>query len=146
MVFHAKIDKYFSVIVCFYILIIGVVTLPLAFLVNEGIPIIALLLICIFIIPTCFLLWILLSNTYIFHENYLLIKSGPFRTRIPYKEITRVAPERSLSIKFEITSSRDTLQLFNTISAFKHARISPINKQEFIRELKNRNPHIQIDE
>ena len=41
-------------------------------------------------------LWLLFSTKYTINQDTLIIQSGPFRWRIPKKEITQVTPSKSL--------------------------------------------------
>ena len=85
-----------------------------------------------------FILWTGFSVKYVFYQDYLLIKGGPFRSRIPYENITKVSPTTAIFTGHRISSSRDGLEIFNKTTFLGSIKISPKNKEEFIAELKKR--------
>ena len=146
MVFHSKTNTLFSLFVCILIPIIGAATILPAVLMSGTVPVVALLLSLIFLIITVVLLWMVFSVTYIFYAEYLLIITGPFRSRIPYNDITKVSRTKNILTGHRMSSSKDSLEVFNKKTALKSAKLSPIYIKEFVFELKKRNPSIQIEE
>lgn len=145
MVFHSKMDAYYVKLMITVIIVVGLVTLFPIFI--EGAPLSAILILTsIFIIFTTLFLWLNLSVKYIFYENYLLIKSGPFKSKIPYESITKITETHAILTGHGILTSRDALEIYNKTTFYGSIKISPEYKSEFIKELKNRGPHIQLEE
>ena len=74
------------------------------------------------------ILWPLLSTSYSINTDELLIRSGPFRWRVPLSKITKITPTRS-----PISSpalSLDRLRIDYGIN--KVVLISPSNQQAFM--------------
>jgi len=105
-----------------------------------------IVLISTFLLVISFLLWTNFSAKYIFEKDYLFIKGGPFRYRIPYKNIIKVSPTTAIFSGHKALSSRDAIEIFNKTTFFGSIKISPRDKKEFITELKKRCPNIQIQE
>ena|SRR5699024_2052353 len=90
MIFKPKYDSFFIKFIAICILIIGAATLFPLFLEEAKKDFVVLALICslIFILSAGFILWIITSIIYEFKEDFLYVKGGPFRSRIPYEMIT----------------------------------------------------------
>lgn len=101
-----------------------------------------LILTTIFLIVISFLLWTSFSVKYIFYQDYLYIKGGPFRSRIPYEHITKVLPTTAIFTGHRILSSRDAIEIFNNTTFMGSIKVSPRDKSKFISELKKRCPNI----
>ena len=151
MVFRSKVDAFF---VNFMLIVILTIALGSFFpLINEEvrndsevlIPAV-IILTSIFLIVISFLLWTSFSVKYIFYQDHLFIKGGPFRSRIPYKNITKLSPTTAIFTGHRILSSRDAIEIFNKTTFMGSIKISPRDKREFINELKKRCPNIQIQE
>jgi hypothetical protein len=126
-------------------LVIGSVTiLPLFFL--EAPLVGAIILISLFVLCNGFIIWANFTIQYIFEEEVLFIKSGPIKSRIPYKNITKVVPTKAIFTGYKVLSSRDAIEIFDQTTFMGSVKISPENQKAFISELKKRAPHIQIDE
>ena len=145
MVFRSKIDAFFVNFMLVVVLIIAMVAFFPLFI--EDVPFAAVLILTfIFIIMVSFIVWITFSVKYIFYQDHLLIKGGPFRSRVPYENITKVSPTTAIFTGHTILSSRDGLEIFNKTTFSGSVKISPRDKSEFINELKKRCPNIQIQE
>lgn len=79
-----------------------------------------------------FVSWIWFGTYYVFDEEYLIVRCGPIKEIVPYKDIVTVKKTRNplssaaLSInRIEIMYGRRTL-------------ISPVKEQDFLTELKKR--------
>nr|WP_231784159.1 PH domain-containing protein [Lentibacillus sp. JNUCC-1] len=75
----------------------------------------------------------------------MYIKGGPFRSRIAYKDITRVSPSHDVFTGYRVLSSRDGLELFYTTGLMGSVKISPEDQGMFLKELQERAPDVQID-
>ncbi|WP_301722872.1 PH domain-containing protein [Planococcus shixiaomingii] len=96
-----------------------------------------------FFIVTGVILWMTFSIQYVFYQDYLFVKGGPFRSRIPYEQITKVSPTTDIFTGYRILSSRDGVEIFYKTAILGSVKISPENKKEFISEVKKRCPNIQ---
>lgn len=147
MVFRSKVDSFFINFMLIVVLIIALGSFFPLFIEevrNESAAV--LILATIFLIVISFLLWTNFSVKYIFYQDYLYIKGGPFRSRIPYEHITKVLPTTAIFTGHRILSSRDAIEIFNKTTFMGSIKISPKNKSEFMSELKKRCPNIQSPE
>lgn len=145
MTFHSKIDSFFIRFILAAILFIAAVSfIPLLF---EDAPLSAFVIVtATFLVTTALILWITFAIRYVFLENHLLVKAGPFRSRIPYNSILKVAPTRDIFTGYRLLSSRDALELINNKTMFGTVKISPEDQSAFIAELKKRCPDLKIDD
>ena len=95
---------------------------------------------------TAIILWSSFSIKYVFHQDYLFVKGGPFRSRIPYENITKVSPTSSIFVGYRLLSSRDAIEIFYKTSLMGSVKISPEDQKAFIAELKKRCPNSVIQE
>lgn len=152
MVFRSKIDAFFVNFMLIVVLIIALASFFPFFIEevrNESAEVLipaVIILTSIFLIVLGFLLWTSFSVKYILYQDYLFIKGGPFRSRIPYENITKVSPTTAIFTGHRILSSRDAIEIFNKTTYMGSIKISPRNKREFINELKKRCPNIQVQE
>ncbi|WP_078552007.1 PH domain-containing protein [Bacillus alkalicellulosilyticus] len=146
MVFRSKIDRFFVVFIMILVLIIGVSTFfPLAL--EDGTDLsVVITLTSTFLIIASFVLWCVFSVKYVFYDDYLFVKGGPFRSRISYQDITKISPTSEIFTGYRLLSSRDALEVFYKTGAFGSVKISPRDKKEFLTELSKRCPNIQIQE
>ncbi|WP_077309295.1 PH domain-containing protein [Terribacillus halophilus] len=146
MIFRSKVDAFF---VNFILIILAIIALscfwPLVFM--EGVNwVVVLILISSFFLMVGLIVWPAFSAKYVFCENELIVKGGPFRSRIPYKEITRVDPTKDIFTGYRVLSSRDALEICYKTGISGSVKIAPELKREFISELKKRCPHVRISE
>ena len=89
-----------------------------------------------------FMLWVLYGTTYELMSGELLIRCGPFRLRVPLKEIRSVRPTRNpLSSP---ACSLDRLAI-RWGPRRKRVMISPEEKSAFLRALQERCPQLESD-
>ena len=89
-----------------------------------------------------FLLWMFFATFYTFRDDNLLVRGGPFKWEIPLEAIEKVTPTRN-----PLSSpawSLDRLEVRRK-GAFTGILISPRDKQEFLRDLVERCPHLKLD-
>lgn len=147
MVFRSKVDAFFVNVMVIVVLVIASVTIFPLFLEEFRDDLAgSIILILVFLLVIGFLLWTCFSVQYIFHQDHLFIKGGPFKSRIPYEKIIKVAPTKAIFTGYRILSSRDAIEITNQTTVFGSIKISPKNKEAFISELKKRNPAIRIEE
>ena len=141
MVFRSKVDAFYVNIILIVVFIIGLVSFFPLFV--ESVTFIeVIILTSIFLIAISFILWTNFSVKYVFYEDYLFIKGGPFRSRIPYESITKVSPTNAVLYGHRILSSRDAIEIFNKTTFSGSIKISPRFKKDFIAEIKKRCPNI----
>jgi hypothetical protein len=75
-------------------------------------------------------------------ENELKIYCGPFRQTIPYREINEIKKTRSFSSSAACSLDRIEVVYGET----KRILISPADKENFIKMLIKKSPHINVDE
>ncbi|MDN5710662.1 MAG: PH domain-containing protein [Planococcus sp. (in: firmicutes)] len=145
MTFRSKIDSFFIRFILSALLIIAAVSfIPLFF---EGAPFSAFVIVTVtFSVATALILWIAFAIRYVFLENHLLVKAGPFKSRIPYDSISKVTATRDIFTGYRLLSSRDALELINNKTILGTVKISPENQGAFIAELKKRCPDLKVDE
>jgi len=86
MVYHAKIDIFLTIIMFLMVWIFGAISLlPFASLSTV------IIMSTAFIFSVVFVWWYANSIKFVFYDNYLLVKGGPFKSKIPYQSITRVS-------------------------------------------------------
>ncbi|KUF35659.1 PH domain-containing protein [Lysinibacillus sp. F5] len=72
----------------------------------------------VMIMSVCFILsasvvwWYATSIQFVFDEEYLLVKSGPFKSKIPYQGITKIAPTTAEFTGYQISTADKGLELF----------------------------------
>ncbi|UOQ50583.1 PH domain-containing protein [Gracilibacillus caseinilyticus] len=91
-----------------------------------------------------FILWCAFSVKYVFYQEYLFIKGGPFKSRISYEKITKVSPAKDIFTGYRVLSSRDGIEIFYITAVLGSVKISPEEKKEFITELTKRCPSVQV--
>lgn len=99
------------------------------------------LLTAVFSLVFCaFLLWIWFGTYYEFRDTYLAIRLGPFFEIIKYEKIFSICKFKSLASSMALSSEMIELRHGkNYITGTTY--ISPVNRDEFITELKNRLSH-----
>lgn len=98
-------------------------------------PIALLLLLCGVFLP----LWILFGTGYTFEADSLLIRSGPFKWEIDYKNITSV--ETSNTLVSSPALSRERLLI--RYGRYNSILISPIKQENFLADLYQRSPQAE---
>ena len=146
MVFRSKVDAFFVKFIVIAILIIGLVTLfPLIIGGGDELSVVVVS-ISVFLIASALILWCSFSIKYVFHQDHLFVKGGPFRSQIPYESITKVSPTSSIFVGYRLLSSRDAIEIFYKTSLMGSVKISPKDQKAFIAELKKRCPNLLIEE
>lgn len=90
--------------------------------------------------------WILYGTGYEVTEEQLILRSGPMRVRIPLRAIQAVAPCRYFQIAgLAWGLGTDTLRV-DYRGRWRCARITPADKQEFLRALARRCTHLELSD
>ncbi|NWO12663.1 MULTISPECIES: PH domain-containing protein [Virgibacillus] len=87
-----------------------------------------MLLTSVFLVVTSFFLWCVLSIKYVFYQDYLSVKGGPFRSRIAYESITKVSATSTIFSGYRLLSSRDAIEISYTI--FVSVKVSLRDQKE----------------
>lgn len=140
MVYHAKTDINLTIIIFFLVWIFGAIAL-LPFITSF---LTVIIMSTAIIVSVAFIWWYANSIKFVFCENYLLVKGGPFKSKIPYQSITRVSPTTDKYSGYLISSSDKGLEIFYKKAAYGSIKILPEDKRQFILELKKRCPNAQI--
>jgi hypothetical protein len=146
MIFRSKADNFFVAIISITILIISAVTLLPVFIDKNASAAVITIMFAIFIVSAGIIVWTAFFIKYFFYEDFLLVKGGPFRSKIPYQTITKVSSTGDIFTGYRILSSKQGLEIFYKSATLGSVKISPENKTGFITELKKRCPDIQIQE
>ena len=85
-----------------------------------------------------FLLWTILGTYYEFRDEYLFCRSGPFFERIPYDKIKSARLTRNLLSSMALSSLRIEIRQHGKGYFTGTTMISPVNREEFLRELLRR--------
>lgn len=88
-----------------------------------------------------FLLWLWFSTGYKVEGNLLIVKSGPFKRKIPIKEIGKVKQSKSLLASYALSIRRLEVRF----GKYGMVHVSPKDEHGFIKSLKEVNPTIQSD-
>ncbi|MFT3777151.1 MAG: PH domain-containing protein [Ottowia sp.] len=108
---------------------------------RQAAPAHAVLLVAVLALGAGLPLWVLAATGYRVGQDALVIRSGPFRWRIPLKDIHAVEPSRSWLSSPAL--SLDRLRI-------RHGRagqvlVSPKDPRAFVQALRHGNPHIQAE-
>lgn len=94
---------------------------------------------------TGFMLWLAVDISYVIGENHLLVKGGIMRSRILYKDITKITGNPSIWVGYRLLFSRDAIEIHYKTGMMGSVIISPERKSHFIRELVQKNPDIRVE-
>lgn len=146
MTFKSKIDLPYSIMIGFSLFIIwGVCLVPLFF--GEPAPPAALIIIITSVIVTTALLLLMVFDTkYIFYNDYLHVKSWFFGSKIPYRDIYKVNPTSNFLSGYRIMTSKDGVEIHSRSIGLGSVKISPKDKEIFLKMLKKRAPHVKYED
>lgn len=142
MEYRSKVDKFFVVFISITLsIIMAVFLIPLILDTDKTlVDVIIVLTLCF--LSIAFILWTSFSIKYIFNTETLLIKGGPFKTRIPYEDITKLTETTEIFTGYRVLASKDSLEVFYKKGILGSVKISPTDKKRFISELKKRCPNL----
>ncbi|MFP7493953.1 PH domain-containing protein [Terribacillus saccharophilus] len=144
MLFRSKVDTYFVYFLMIIVLILWLATSWPLFFFHDIKLYEFLQLISIFLLGTGFTLWSAYSIEYIFNQDHLMVKCGPFKSRIPYANMTRVTLTKDIFTGYRVLSSRNAIEIHYKISFWGSVKISPECNDSFLSELETRCEHIEI--
>jgi len=142
--FNTKRDTFFKRLwIAIIVLINALFLLPLIF---DEVNLTALIIgISLDVIICGFMIWIAVDISYHVKEDYLLVKGGPFKSKIKYKDITKISGNTNIWIGYRILFSNDAIEVYYKTGSMGSVVISPDNKKEFIAQLVQRNQSITIE-
>ena len=101
----------------------------------------------VFILPVLIVIvWILLGSYYEFQEDLLYMRLGPFFGRIKYDNIKSLALKQNLLSSMALSSKRIEIKEHNKGYIRGTTYISPINREEFLKQLKIRCYYLEKNE
>ncbi|MDI2587375.1 PH domain-containing protein [Psychrobacillus sp. NEAU-3TGS] len=98
----------------------------------------------LFFLCAGFIVWISIDIEYTFTENYLFVRGGPFRSKIPYEDITKVNPTANILVGYRVLSSKDALEIHYKKALLGSVIISPKRQEAFLQVLVEKAPHIHL--
>lgn len=101
-----------------------------------------LLAIAIGIPVILFVVWIYFGTYYELRETYLYSRSGPFSEKIPYENIKSVRLCISILASMALSIKRIEIRQHGKGYVLCTTYISPLNREEFLRELTSRCPNL----
>lgn len=145
MTFRSKMDREFKNLILYIVIGFGLIMIcPLIF--DASVTATEMFIgIIIFLSIIVLLLWVVIDIKYTFCPNYLLVKGGPFRSKIKYSDMTKLCTAKEIVTGYRLLLSKDALELFYKTASFGSVKISPKQKLAFVKELKRRCPHLVIE-
>jgi hypothetical protein len=145
MRFKAKRDKVYVTLSFVSWIFITLVILALFWLDPKSPPYNEWPIVLVIILLVQVVLFLFLYDIeYVFREKHLFVRRGPIFSRIPYEKITKVAPTKEWWYGYTFLSSRDALEISYGQSLLGGVKISPKNKEIFLREIEKRCAHAII--
>lgn len=125
------------------ILIVVLVSAPFISFINNLSILSVLLWIFFLIITAGVILWNSYGIKYRFYDDYLYVRGGIFRSRIPYNTISKIESLQfttgDILAGYRILASKDGIEISYN-KGFGTVKISPEHKTLFLSELKKRCP------
>lgn len=87
----------------------------------------------IFLLFGILVLWIYNATYYVLSEDFLILRCGPLKVKISYKNIDSIKATKNMISS--IALSTDKLKLKIKGKGLGVVYISPLNKEEFVKEL-----------
>lgn len=95
-----------------------------------------------FLLLGMLILWIYNSTFYILSEDFLILRCGPLKVKIPYENIDYIQFTKDLISS--IALSTDKLKIKTKDKWFNIVYISPLNKEEFVKKLSKKCDELKI--
>lgn len=148
MNFKVKKDNYFmTMILIFSIFIVILVSAPFISFFKSLSALNVLLWVFLLLITVGGLLWTSFGIKYKFYDDFLYVRGGIFRSRIPYGKITQVKSLQfttaDLLAGYRILASKDGIEILYN-KGFGTVKISPNQKSLFVSELKKQCPQAKF--
>lgn len=144
MEFRAKVDRFFVLLNVLIVLTVAAALYWPLWLGVEAGDFDVYYITAIFLASVGFMVWCGFSVKYVFREDHLYVRGGPFRSRIPYRHIRKVEPTKNIFVGYRLLSSFDAMEIFYDGGLLGSVKISPQDKKKFLAELEKRCPHARI--
>jgi hypothetical protein len=145
MKFNTKRDKFFIYLWVYMLVIINAVLIVPTFFETDLRMYDYFGIFSIDVLVSGMIIWIALDISYTIRPEYLLVKAGIFRSRILYKDITKITFQPNIWVGYKLLFSRDAIEIHYKTGFIGSVIISPENQEIFIEELKTRNLLINIE-
>lgn len=87
------------------------------------------------------LIWLWFGTNYRVENEYIEIKHGPFREKLPIQDINHISKKKSVLTTPALAIDRVLLKY----GTYGEIMVSPKNEKEFIDLLLNKNPRITLE-
>lgn len=141
MTFHSKIERTFKGILCICTVLFAAFTILPIFSSQTDFVTVTILVI-IFILIEGFLFWTVFDIKYVLYDEYLYVRGGPLRSKIKYRDMTKVKKSYNTLVGYRVISSSNTVEISYTSGFRGQIIISPEDRDLFIEELKKRSPQL----
>lgn len=145
MHFQPKIDSSFVILLSVIIVVISAVFLvPLGLDLSSGRTFSMsewTIILSIYLATVVFLLWTFFGIRYELQNDHLYVQGGPFRSRIRYTDITKVASSLDMYTGYKLLTSQEGIEIHYRTAFFGSVKISPKEIDLFLMELKKRCPN-----
>lgn len=146
MTFKSKRDRTFISFISVAVVIIGLSTLLPAvfelFFTKSPDMTAVWITVGLFLLCAGFIVWISFDIEYTFTDEYLFVRGGLFRSKIPYEDITKVNQTSNILVGYRILSSKDALEIHYKKALMGSVIISPKEQATFLQVLSEKAPHI----
>lgn len=127
----SKIDCWFNILIWLivFIMLVNIILVPQSEKVTAyavGIPMIL------------FVFWIYFGTYYEFRDEYLYCRSGPFSEKIAYENIRSIKLSRNMLSSMALSIDRIQIKQHGKGYITGTTFISPLNREEFMKELISR--------
>lgn len=96
----------------------------------------------IYLVFGLLILWIYYGTFYVLSEDYLILRCGPLKVKIAYENIESIKDKKSFLSS--IALSTDKFELRTKDKGVSMVYISPLNKEEFVKELSKKCTDLKI--
>jgi len=142
MTFKSKKDRFFINLIIMVVIVIWIfsfVPFMIELSITGDLDLVPFFIVMsIFFLTSIFILWTVFDIEYTFYEDYLLVRGGPFRSRIPFSKIQGYRETNNIWMGYRICASKDALEIMYSTGFMGSVIISPENKKLFIEELEKR--------
>ncbi|WP_369900980.1 PH domain-containing protein [Bacillus manliponensis] len=131
----------------FWVIIVCMVPLSLPLWLDDTLSFTdRIILISIIVAFDLFMLWVALDIRYEFRNESFYAKCGPFRSNIPYKNITKVNETDDMLFGFRLAASLRGIEIHYPKGMLGSVKISPKDEKAFIEALLSKCPHLARNE
>jgi hypothetical protein len=144
VIFRTKREGFFTRVWIVILIIVNALMIVPLWLDPEVGPVEIGVVLGLCVLITGLLLWLMIDIRYTMTDEHLIVKGGPFGSKIKYADITRITDRPSIWAGYRILASRDAIEVHYKTGFMGSVMISPADKERFIAELQKRNPSIRL--